>query len=84
MQSLPTTENTELATRSDLERLGLDLRREMDVMGREIRADLKTEIATVHTAVADITKQMALQFRLTLLLQIGVIVAVAGIVAALS
>jgi len=82
MQSLPTTENTELATKSDLERLGLDLRREMDVTGREIRAEIAELGADVKAQIADITKQMAVQFRYTLLMQMGVLLAVISIMAA--
>ena len=76
MRSLPTTEHIELATKSDLDHLGSDLRREMaelrremEVMGRELRAEIKGE-------TAEITRQMAIQFRYTLLMQLGVLLAV--------
>jgi len=74
MRSLPTTENVEIATRGDLERLAIDLRREMEVMGRELRADLKTE-------TAEITRQLAVQFRVTILMQMGVLLAVITLMA---
>ena len=74
MRSLPSTENSEIATRGDLERLSVDLRREVDVMGRELRADLKTE-------TAEITRQLAVQFRLTVLMQMGVLLAVISLLA---
>lgn len=74
MRSLPTTENVEIATRGDLERLGIDLRREMELMGRELRADFKAE-------TAEITKQLAVQFRLTVLMQMGVLLAVITLMA---
>lgn len=77
MRSLPSTENTELATRSDLERLGSDLRREMELMGRELRADFKTE-------TAEITHQLAVQFRLTVLMQMAVLLAVISFMATRS
>lgn len=82
MQSLPTTENTELATRSDLERLGLDLRREIDLMGRELRAELHGVRAEIKGETAEITRQLAVQFRYTLLMQMGVLLAVISIMAA--
>ncbi len=74
MRSLPSTENSEIATRSDLERFSSDLRREMDVMGRELRADFKTQ-------TAEITRQLAVQFWLTALMQMGVLLAVISLMA---
>ena len=74
MRSLPSTENSEIATRSDLERFSSDLRREMDVMGRELRVDFKTQ-------TAEITRQLAVQFWLTALMQMGVLLAVINLMA---
>ncbi len=70
MRSLPPTSYAEIATRSDLS----ELRREMELMGRELRADFKTE-------TAEIAKQLAVQFRLTVLMQMGVLLAVISLMA---
>jgi len=74
MRSLPTIDNAEIATRGDLERLGSDLRREMELMGRELRADFRSE-------TAEITRQLAVQFRLTVMMQMGVLLAVITVMA---
>ncbi len=74
MRSLPSTENSEIATRSDLHAGLAELRREMEVMGRELRAEIKSKNA-------EITKQMAVQFRLTVLMQMGVLLAVISLMA---
>ena len=73
MRSLPPTPYAEIATRDDL----ADLRREMELMGRELRADFKTE-------TAEITHQLAVQFRLTVLMQMAVLLAVISFMATRS
>lgn len=67
MRSLPTTDHAELATRADIER-------SIDLLGRELRADIKSE-------TAELTRQLAVQFRLTVLMQMGVLLAVISLMA---
>jgi len=52
------------------------------LVGREIRAEIAELGADVKAQIADITKQMAVQFRYTLLMQMGVLLAVISIMAA--
>ena len=63
MRSLPSTDHAELATRADIE-----------LMGRELRAEIKSE-------TAELTRQLAVQFRLTVLMQMGVLLAVISLMA---
>ncbi len=63
MRSLPTTDHAQLATKADI-----------DLLGRELRADIKTE-------TAELTRQLAVQFRLTVLMQMGVLLAVISLMA---
>lgn len=82
MRSLPTTEHIELATKSDLDRIGNELRREMEVLGRELRAEMVELRGEIKGETAEITRQMAIQFRYTLLMQLGVLLAVITLMAA--
>lgn len=67
MRSLPTADHTELATRADIER-------SIELLGRELRAEIKSE-------TAELTRQLAVQFRLTVLMQMGVLLAVISLFA---
>lgn len=48
MRSLPSTDNSEIAARSDLHAGLAELRREVEVMGRELRAEIKSETAEIN------------------------------------
>ncbi|MBQ90224.1 MAG: hypothetical protein CL441_02210 [Acidimicrobiaceae bacterium] len=72
MEAMPPVEWAQVATRDEVSRLGQDLRAEMDLQGRELRAEMAELRAEIHLGFAGIRNDFADLKRWTAMSGIGI------------